>query len=860
MLSRLPRLCVDRCQRHAWPVLLTAALLCVLGVIYTVRNLGMDTDTGHLFPDDLPWRQRSAAFDAAFPQNDGVLVVVIDASTPEQADAASDALATRLAGEALVKHVRRPGGGEFFKRNGLLYLDLDELTALAARVVESQALLGALAHDLTLRGLFETLARAGEAATRGEFDWQRLVAPLNAIAETLESARDGHPRPLSWRSLVSGQPADADALRRFLLVQPVLDYGALMPGAKASAAVRAAARELGLSQTNGVRVRLTGSVALSDEEFASVAEGTGLAALLSVSLVTVLLILGVGSLRLVLAIVVTLFAGIVATFAFATAAVGSLNLISIAFVVLFVGLAVDFGIQFCVRYREESTRHADVPATLEASADAVGPALALAAAATSAGFLALTPTDYAGVGELGLIAGAGLGIALLLNLTLLPALITVLRPPPGRGSSGFMRAARLDRLLVRRRRGVLVVATLTGIAGLLMAPRLVFDFDPIALKDPNTESVATLMDLVGNPNATPFTIDILSPSLGEARVLATRLAALPEVDKTITAASFVPTGQAEKLAVIDDLSLLLGPLEVPASAPAPGERDAALAAIRSAIAALDAAPAGSAAATAAARLRPLLEHLPASWERLAQPLATALLGALPVVIGDLQMALGAEPVTLATLPDDLRRDWISADGRARIEVFPAGDVRRSSVLEQFTRSVRGVAPNATGAPVNIVESGRLVVGAFVEAGWIALAVVTALLFLVLRRLRDVAMVLTPLLLAGLLTVLVSALLPLPLNFANIIALPLLLGIGVSFAIYFVINWRCGERRPLCSPTARAVLFSALTTASAFGSLTVSSHPGTASMGLLLTVSLAATLVSTLLVLPALLGPPPGEST
>jgi uncharacterized protein len=209
---------------------------------------------------------------------------------------------------------------------------------------------------------------------------------------------------------------------------------------------------------------------------------------------------------------------------------------------------------------------------------------------------------------------------------------------------------------------------------------------------------------------------------------------------------------------------------------------------------------------------------------------------------------------METLPADLRRAWVTEDGRSRLEIFPKGDPRDNVVLERFVAAVRALAPQATGTPVTIQESGSTVVTAFTRAGWIAIVAITLLLLAVLRRSRDVVLVLVPLFLAGLLTAATSVMLDLPLNYANIITLPLLLGIGGAFDIYFVMRWRAGMSRPLQSSTARAVLFSALTTMTAFGSLALSSHPGTAEMGRLLTISLAYVLFCTLVVLPALQGP------
>jgi uncharacterized protein len=208
----------------------------------------------------------------------------------------------------------------------------------------------------------------------------------------------------------------------------------------------------------------------------------------------------------------------------------------------------------------------------------------------------------------------------------------------------------------------------------------------------------------------------------------------------------------------------------------------------------------------------------------------------------------------------VRRDWLLPDGRARIQIVPKGiSDKTGDQLTTFVDQVRAVAPNAGGPAVTIQETSRTIMAAFRGAAVYALAAIAVILLIALRTLRDAALVMAPLVMAGLLTLLVIVLLPLPLNYANIIALPLLLGVGVSFNIYFVMNWREGRRAVLASPTARAILFSALTTATAFGSLALSHHPGTASMGDLLLISLGCTLLSSLLFIPALLAslnPPP----
>ena len=230
----------------------------------------------------------------------------------------------------------------------------------------------------------------------------------------------------------------------------------------------------------------------------------------------------------------------------------------------------------------------------------------------------------------------------------------------------------------------------------------------------------------------------------------------------------------------------------------------------------------------------------------------ALVRFLPLQLGHLRAALDAKPVTIASIPPDITRDWLLPDGRARLQVTPKTAAAGSARLNAFVDQVTAAVPEAGGSAVSIIASARTIISAFQDAALGAIVLIALILFAVLRRPLDVGLVLAPLLLSALLTVLVCIVARLPLNFANIIALPLLLGVGVSFNIYFIMNWRAGEHSRLASPTARAVIFSALTTATAFGSLALSGHPGTASMGTLLLISLGCTLAATLVFVPALL--------
>ena len=228
---------------------------------------------------------------------------------------------------------------------------------------------------------------------------------------------------------------------------------------------------------------------------------------------------------------------------------------------------------------------------------------------------------------------------------------------------------------------------------------------------------------------------------------------------------------------------------------------------------------------------------------------------LAVALDGLRAALQAQPITDMALPAELSDQWLKPDGHARVEVYPKGDPNDNEVLRQFARSVLAVEPGASGGPIAILESGRTVIRAFIEAGGWALISIAFLLWIVLRRFTDVLLTLIPLLVAGIVTLELCVLIGMPLNFANIIALPLLLGVGVAFKIYYITAWRAGQTNLLQSSLTRAVIFSAMTTATAFGSLWLSSHPGMSSMGELLALSLVCTLAAAVLFQPVLMGPP-----
>ncbi|HEV8408405.1 MAG TPA: MMPL family transporter, partial [Sphingomicrobium sp.] len=788
-----------------------ALLLAILSLLVVADRFAMTTDTAELISPKVPWREQERAMETAFPQLRDVMLIVIDGATPELAEASAAKLSASLSKDRRhFRQVSRPDGGDFLEREGLLFGSRQEVKEATSALVEAQPMLGPLARDPSLRGVDDALSAAADGVAAGQVTLDRMEKPMHALASASENVLAGKPTYFSWQDLFAGNSASAPVTRRLIEVQPILDHSSLMPGEAASDAVRAAAIALHLDSAHGVRMQLTGEVPLADEEFATLQENIGLVGLVMFGAMILTLWLATKSARLVAAILITIVIGLFITMAIGLLTVGRFNLISVAFIPLFVGLGVDFGIQISVRYNAERSAGADPSDALRQAAAALGAPLTLAASAIFLGFGAFLPTEYVGVAELGVIAGIGMIVALALSVTLLPALILLLRPGKPRREVGFSALAATDSWLERKRGAVLwsfVIALLVSIA---LLPWVTFDFNPMHLRDPDAPAMRALADLTRDPDRTPNTIDVLTRNGKEEKVLTARLSKLPEVSKVLSIDSFLPEDQSSKLALIQDASLLLdvaiNPLEV---LPAPTDAELATSLSGTATKLRKAAGTGeSAAARDGRRLAADLDRLahasPADRANANRMVAEP----LDVMLDQLRLALQPTRVTRADLPFDLVRDWVTPDGRVRLQVFPGGDSNDNRVIQHFRAAVAGVTPSISGLPVATQAAASTVARAFVQAGILAFLLVSLLLFAVLRDPREVAFTLAPVVLSIFLTLGSCVLIGQPINFANIIAFPLLFGVGVAFHIYFVMAWRSGATGLLQSSLARAVLFSA----------------------------------------------------
>jgi hopanoid biosynthesis associated RND transporter like protein HpnN len=853
--SALARL-VDWSFRHAVAVIAVAVIVAATSCAYAVRHFAINTDVNSLISSKLPWRQRELAYEAAFPQSIQSILAVVQSPTPELASAAQRALAAELAKSAQWFQSTLPlGGGDFFEQNSLLYLPLGDLRETTDKLKNAAPLVRALAEDPSLRGLTGGLSMALAGIQAQRYSLDQMSPSFDAVSDTLENVLAGRSASFSWKVLLNGRPPSPDDLRRLIEIWAKLDFSSLQPGQRASSAIRAAADRAALQSDLHSQLRLTGPVPMADAEFATLREGALTNGLISAAIVIVILWLALGSLRLVLAVAATLTAGLAVAAALGLAMVGALNPISVAFAVLFVGLGADFAIQFSVRFRAKRHELGDLHKALFTGAQWIAAPLLLAALSAAAGFFSFMPTDYRGLAELGLISGCGMIVAYIACVTVLPAMIGLVKPPPEPRPLEYSAMAPLDSFLARHRIPVVVGTVGIAILGSPFLLHLQFDFNPLHLRNPNEEAVATYLELSKDPAVAANPAEVLTQSPEAAAAVAKKLGALPQVAQTRTIDSFVPDDQDQKLGLIGAAATALDPAlnpTNPRSAPSDAENVAAL---EDGARRLIAVAGSGAGAAAAKRLADDMTRLAGATPDLRTAAQTAFVQPLTWDFDELRHALHPQHVTRANLPPALIRDWIAPDGQSRAEAVPKGDQNDNDNLQRFADAVLQAEPSATGPAIGISEWARTIVYAFVEAGAFALAAIGLLLWIALRRAGDMLLTLIPLLVAGVATLEICGLTRFPLNYANIMALPVLLGVGVAFKIYYVTAWRAGETHFLQSVLTRAVVFSALMTATAFGSLWLSSNPGISSMGKLLVLSLGCTLVSAALFQPALMGAP-----
>ncbi len=851
---------VTLCARNAKLVCLLSLLTCAFFANYVVDNLGINTKTTDMLSEKLSWRQNLLEHEKHFPQLTDTLVAVVDAQSPMLALQAADKLAASLSQKKELFHdVYMPNGGDFLRQNGLLYLDLDELEQLTEELAKIQPFLGRLQRGEGLSGYFNLLEQSLKTSGQSEQTSIDRLASRTSLA--IDALQNNQFYRMRWD--------DKAETRQLIVLKPKLVFEQLLPAKQSIEALQTIVDELKLNKEHGISVRLTGTIALQSDELKLLASSMPLSGVIALVLVSLVLFFAMRHPVLILSSVTTLVAGLIATAAFAAFSVGKLNLISVAFAILFIGLGVDFAIHFCLRYKELLTQKIGHLAALHETANDVGTSLLLCSITTSAGFFAFVPTSFKGVSELGIISGAGILISLVTTLSLLPALLSlwpIKTPTLNEKDNNFSRISNAisQRFLLSPKTSKRIVTgfALLIVASLFAVPYVSFDNNPLNLRSPKSESVSAYRDLLNDSKTSPLSLSARDKNLKKLEAIQAQLENLTTVDRVIGFGDFLPKDQTEKLDLLADLEFILGGRISSDRAIGEETTEQQFTAINDLINTIENQNQNSGNPT----LQELHQKLVSLKNRLQQQppdkqsaalvqLSNSLLGDLLIQIQRVQDGLASEGVTLETLPVALTKRWHSDSGQYKLQILPSENMQDNAKAAAFVRSVTEIAPNATGSSMVNLEGGLAIVQSFIQAFASAFVLILLLLVLLLRRFGDAILVLTPLLLTAPLVIAATVILDTALNYANIITLPLLLGISVDNGVHMVHRARHAlpdSKHLLGSSTGRAVIFSALTTIVSFGNLAFSPHIGTASMGLLLSIGMLCSLFCTLLLLPILL--------
>jgi hopanoid biosynthesis associated RND transporter like protein HpnN len=852
--NRLLQLVSRLVFNHACIVIAVFSFLAILGALYTAQNLGVNSDTSAMFDERLSFRQIRENYKNTFPKTEDNMVVVVSGTVPELVNSVADSIATELRQRPdLFEAVFQPTGEPFMKQNQLLYLDTADLTALTANLVKAKPMMSFLSEHYSLKGLFSFLGLMVRYSSPDQLEG--MVPVFQKMDTVLMATLNGHRQVMSWQNLMGSEVNLTPMGYSFIQVKPVLDFEKIRPAKTAIQEAQSIAQQY---EDINVKVRLTGKKAMTYEEMGSVMDGAIQASILALIMVSLVLWIGLRSFRLIVATLYTLMVGLVLTAAFSTWAVGQLNMISVAFAVLYIGLGVDYAIHVCLRYRELAGEGFPIRESLATSINHIAPALILSTLSTSIGFYAFVPTAFTGVRELGIIAGTGMFISLLVTLLLLPCLLLKL-------SAIGTASPRAERsiggpIIERYRKPIRIGTVVVVVVALVLLPQIKFDYDPINLRDPNSQSVSTIRELMSEKSFTPWSLNIISLDSSTSKELKQQLQKLPEVDRSLDIFSFIPRDQQTKIRQINQVKNKLEGLDAPAFVfeQIPDQQQVTAIGDFAALLTSPAYAEEAAMASFGQHLSMLVDSLDrrdtVQISQTIEALQSGLLKALPYTMSSALGSLDPSQISLSSLPDNLKERWISREGQFRIQAMPAEDLQNNDQMKRFASAVQQVAPEATGDLMVTIASADTVVKSFKQAILYALIAITTLLLIYLRDLKETLFILVPLFLAGIFTCAFTVVSGIEFNFANIIALPLLLGLGVDNGVHIVHRAKSDTsgKGLLQTSTARAVLFSSLTTLLSFGNLAFSPHRGTASMGWLLTIGVFFVVVSTLVVLPAFL--------
>jgi hopanoid biosynthesis associated RND transporter like protein HpnN len=867
-----------------------AVALAAASVFYALTTLRFATSTRALLPADAPYVLRHIEYDRQFGELDDIAIVV-EAPSQTEAKAYASRLARELkAGEVPLRRITYRIDPAQFEGRALLYLSTERLREIRDKIFDYQEFLETFAGRPTLDGLVTGVATQIASGFVTGFLGLGLESPgsgldVKFLRDLVDMIANRLDRPTPYRSPWSGLFTMPDAEDTagagyflsdderllFILAEPESDEGSFTGNQRAIEGTRAVIAALA-PEFPEVRVGVTGRPALANDErtaaFGDSETATLVAFVLTLALLVAAFLRVVKPVLMLLGLALSLCWSI----GLATLVIGHLSLFSVMFISIVIGVGIDYGIYYLFRYEEEIFLGRNLQEAIEIAAARSGPGMLLGAVTASSTFYVLMLTDFRGLQELGFIAGSAILLGWLAMMLVLPAIIVLLdRRHADRPEGPIPRAMALERVrvplvdwIVRRPRSVLafaIVVTLFSILGLRGAR---FDYNLLNLQAEGTESVEWEKRVLATAGRSGFAALASADSLAELRRKAEAFARLPSVSEVDSALLLIPDQQEDKLRIIADFAPLVAPIRVgrPRRVDVAQLIEALETLRRRLTIAASEAPPGEAQrelTAITARVERLIIKLRQTAPSLSEPVLSHLQFQLyrdfVRSFQQLQASLAPRLVGLADVPDEIRRKFISDQGRFLLQIHPAVDIWEREGATRFVTDLRGVDPEVTGTPVVTFEAIRLMERAYQQGTLYAIILVAGVTAVMLRRPRLIALALLPLGLGMLWTVGLMTFLGLKFTLGNIFGLPLVLGAAAEYGLNVVIRFIEDREHggPLIArSTIMAVLVNGLTTIAGFGSLMLAHHRGIFGLGLLMTLGAATSLVAALLVLPVML--------
>ncbi len=720
----------------------------------------------------------------------------------------------------------------------------------------------------------EALFGGGQQAERQKyitFDDGRIY--VVSAKPRLVVAEAGDVRPNWWEKLLGRQPGITPQRieeTRYSLQSSV--------NAKCIRRLRTLVREV-RDEVPGVNLGVTGESVLDYDEMLQSQQDSIKATLLALLICSVLFVIAYRETGRPLKAVVCLVVGLAYTMGYTTLVIGHLNILTITFAPMLVGLAIDFGIHLVTRYEEE-LRLGNVPHTAMTTALVqTGQGIFTGCLTTAGAFLAMALTDFRGIQEMGVITGGGMILCLVPMITLLPVLLlrgtrqnridSVKAPVAGTAmmAGPVELRARIEGYLLERPRTLIGITLTLCLAAAIPLGRVQFDYNLLNMQSRGLPAVVFEHKLIDSAEKSVLFGAMVAESLDAAVELERRVLALPTVATTDSMAHFLTDDQAVKLGIVREVRSNLASLTFPTLDRDPvdlTELSQRLWAFSGYLGLAADEVAKTEDTELAGRLRSIRDAvigLRVAMFRGDRDANAARLGAFQrAFLSDVQETLSAVrdqddsgPLRIEDLPSALRNRFVGRTGKHLVQVYPRSNVWDRAAQETFVKELRSVDPNVTGTPVQLYEYTSLLKDSYVEAAWWALGAIILLVFLHFRAVMPVMLALMPVVIGALWMVGFMGWSGIPFNPANIMTLPLVIGIGVTNGIH-ILNRFAEERKPsiLAKSTGKAVLLSGLTTISGFGSLITGDHQGIQSLGWVMAVGTATCMIAGLTFLPAVL--------